>query len=152
MNLLYSLIWLLILCTIAFPVSFFCAGWYVLIFAITACIPALSVSVLYLPFDNFANIPTKIHRVCRISCWRERNLRTTRPSRYAKDDPCANEICSLHRIRWTYLKRKLIVNYTKLFINGNHHWSNYIKLSQLVHKWNIFCIKIKAIQFVYNIK
>lgn len=46
MNPLWSIIWLLILIFIAFFVAAFCAGWYILLYPLTVCIPALSVSII----------------------------------------------------------------------------------------------------------
>lgn len=38
-------VWLLVLLTFAFPISFFCAGWYVVVLPVAAFVPALDVSV-----------------------------------------------------------------------------------------------------------
>ena len=43
-NILWSIIWFLILWFIAFPVAGFCAGWYILILPLTLCIEGLTVS------------------------------------------------------------------------------------------------------------
>ncbi|ETN63068.1 uncharacterized protein LOC126573045 [Anopheles aquasalis] len=42
-NLLWSIIWLIVLIVVGFWVAFFCAGWYVLIYPLTVCIPDVSV-------------------------------------------------------------------------------------------------------------
>jgi len=41
-NILWSIIWFLILWFIAFPVAGFCAGWYILILPLTVCIDGLT--------------------------------------------------------------------------------------------------------------
>ena len=43
-NVLWQIIWFLILIFIAFPVAGFCAGWYILILPFTVCIDGLTVS------------------------------------------------------------------------------------------------------------
>ncbi|XP_052867638.1 uncharacterized protein LOC128273658 [Anopheles cruzii] len=42
-NLLWSIIWLIVLIVVGFWVALFCAGWYVLIYPLTVCIPDVSV-------------------------------------------------------------------------------------------------------------
>ena len=44
-NVLWQIIWFLILIFIAFPVAGFCAGWYILILPFTVCIDGLTVSI-----------------------------------------------------------------------------------------------------------
>uniref|UniRef100_A0A182PIZ2 Uncharacterized protein n=1 Tax=Anopheles epiroticus TaxID=199890 RepID=A0A182PIZ2_9DIPT len=59
-NALNSIIWLLLLIFVSFWLSFFCAGWYVLIYPLTLCIPALShISDILLSGARF------IHICCR---------------------------------------------------------------------------------------
>uniref|UniRef100_A0A182TYM4 Uncharacterized protein n=1 Tax=Anopheles melas TaxID=34690 RepID=A0A182TYM4_9DIPT len=41
-NLLWSIIWLIVLIVVGFWVAFFCAGWYVLIYPLTVCVPDIS--------------------------------------------------------------------------------------------------------------
>jgi len=41
-NVLWQIIWFLILIFIAFPVAGFCAGWYILILPFTVCIDGLT--------------------------------------------------------------------------------------------------------------
>lgn len=45
-NPLWFIIWLLILVFITFFIAAFCAGWYILIYPLTICLPPLSVSML----------------------------------------------------------------------------------------------------------
>lgn len=51
-NPLWFIIWLVILVIVGFPVAFFCAGWYVVLYPLTVCIPALSVSLLPHPIGS----------------------------------------------------------------------------------------------------
>lgn len=51
-NPLWFIIWLVILVIVAFPVAFFCAGWYVVLYPLTVCIPAISVSVFEFGADG----------------------------------------------------------------------------------------------------
>lgn len=43
-NPLWFIIWLVLLIFLSFFVAAFCAGWYIIIYPITVCIPGLSVS------------------------------------------------------------------------------------------------------------
>lgn len=56
-NPLWFIIWLVLLIFLSFFVAAFCAGWYIIIYPITVCIPGLSVSCsLYWPLvDHFYN-------------------------------------------------------------------------------------------------
>lgn len=42
-NLLWSIIWLIVMIIVGFWVAFFCAGWYVLVYPLTVCIPDVAV-------------------------------------------------------------------------------------------------------------
>ena len=41
MNVLWAIIWFLVLWFLAWPVGFFCAGWYVCLSPIEACVDAI---------------------------------------------------------------------------------------------------------------
>ncbi|XP_058116438.1 uncharacterized protein LOC131288609 [Anopheles ziemanni] len=42
-NPLWSVIWLIVLIVVGFWVAFFCAGWYVIFYPLTVCVPDISV-------------------------------------------------------------------------------------------------------------
>lgn len=42
-NIVYSIIWLLVLIIVAFWISGFCAFWYIILYPLTVCVPDLSV-------------------------------------------------------------------------------------------------------------
>ena len=46
-NIVWSIVWFLILLIVAFPVAGFCAGWYILILPFTVCIDGLTVSLIF---------------------------------------------------------------------------------------------------------
>ncbi|GAB0093125.1 uncharacterized protein DMENIID0001_081890 [Sergentomyia squamirostris] len=65
-NPLWFVIWLLILIFIAFFVAAFCAGWYILVYPLTVCIPALSpISDLLLQGAQFTHYCAKAMMECR---------------------------------------------------------------------------------------
>uniref|UniRef100_A0A182VQB3 Uncharacterized protein n=1 Tax=Anopheles minimus TaxID=112268 RepID=A0A182VQB3_9DIPT len=41
-NVLWSIIWLIVLVVVGFWVALFCAGWYVFVYPLTVCVPQLS--------------------------------------------------------------------------------------------------------------
>lgn len=45
-NVLWSIIWLIILIIVGFWIAFFCAGWYVLVYPLTVCIPDVAVRIV----------------------------------------------------------------------------------------------------------
>lgn len=52
-NVLWSIIWLIILIIVGFWVAFFCAGWYVLVYPLTVCIPDVAVRIVENMVDRY---------------------------------------------------------------------------------------------------
>ncbi|XP_037913179.1 uncharacterized protein LOC119652884 [Hermetia illucens] len=68
-NPLWFIVWLIVLIIIAFPVAAFCAGWYILVYALTVCIPGLSgLSDLLLQGAQFAHYCAQAMMDCRSLC------------------------------------------------------------------------------------
>lgn len=116
-NPLWFIIWLVILVIVAFPVGFFCAGWYVLLYPLTVCIPAISVSIPPTPtLLNAITLNPLTYtttttwcffgcRVWRISCCKARNSRITPPSRWWNAGHCSKRHQRHQRARlerWEY--------------------------------------------------